>query len=182
MSGVTMSRAERLGHTAPSTARVVGEVLVASVVAGVAMGVLWWVLAPEVTGFVVDGELLADLEQGQKLFGRDAVFALLGSAFGLVLGVVFTARHRRRPVTSLLTLALAGVGGSLLAQFTGAMLGPDGDVSGLAEGTDHAFALQMDTPQALIVWPLVATVMAAVIALFREDTTPWSASGPPAQL
>lgn len=174
-----LARAERLGHAGPRPARVVGEAAVGSLIAGVVMGVLWWVLAPDVTGIVVNGELLTDLEQGQRLFTRDAIFALLGAGSGLVLAIALTARHRRHPVTSLLALAAGGLAGSLLAQLIGLLLGPDGDVSGLADGVEHVLALRMNSSQALLVWPLVLTVVVGVIAVFREDTTAWAPPGGP---
>lgn len=172
------TRAERLGHTAPSPVRVVVQVAVVSVVAGIVMGLLWWLLAPDVHGVVVDGGLGTDSREGQKLFERDAVFALLGAAFGLVLAIVFTVWHRRNPVATLVSLAVFGVGGSLIARFAGGLLGPGDDVAGLADGTERVFPLHLESDSALLVWSMVAVVVAAVIALFREDQTPWSVPGP----
>lgn len=177
-----MSRAERLGHTGAGAARVLVEITVATVLVALGVGVLWWVLAPEVTGVVIDGRLAVDAREGQALFARDAVFALLAAASGLLLAVAFSVRHRHRPVTVLIALTVLGVGGSLLAQLTGFILGPDDDVSGLADGTERPMGLHMDSPAALIVWSMVATVVVAVIAVFREDRAPWTVPGqPPSQ-
>lgn len=173
------TRAERLGHTAPSPVRVLVQITVVSVVAGLLMGVLWWLLSPDVHGVVIDGGLGADSREGQKLFERDAVFTLLGAGFGLVLAVVFMIWHRRNPVTTLVALAALGVAGSLIARFAGELLGPSDDVTGLANGTDRLFPLRLDSDAALLVWSMVAVVVAAVIALFREDQAPWSVPGPP---
>ncbi|TDD69647.1 DUF2567 domain-containing protein [Jiangella aurantiaca] len=177
MSGVVVTRAERLGHNAPSAARVVTHIAVASVVAGVLMGVLWWLLAPDVHAVVVDGGLGYDSSQAQHLFSRDAVFTLLGGGFGLVLSVVFTVWRRRTPVAVLVSLAAMGVVGSLIARFVGEFLGPDDDVSGLADGVERLFPLQLGSDAALLVWSMVAVVVAAVVALFREDRTPWAPPG-----
>lgn len=174
-----MRRAERLGHVAPGPRRVASEIAVVCLVAGLALGVLWWLLAPEVTGVVVDGALAVDAAEGQKLFGRDAVFSLLAAGFGLVLAVVFGVRHWRRPVTVLVALALGGVAGSYLATLIGGVLGPSDDVSGLENSVEHAFALRMESPAGLLVWSTVATVVLAVIALFREDRAPWAVPGDP---
>ncbi|RIQ13745.1 DUF2567 domain-containing protein [Jiangella rhizosphaerae] len=172
-----MTRAERLGHAAPSTVRVVTQIVVASVVAGVLMGVLWWLLAPDVQGVVVDGGLGVDAHEGRHLFTRDAVFTLIGAGAGLLLSAVFAVWHRRNPVAVLVSLAAMGVVGSLIARFVGGFLGPDGDVSGLADGADVLFPLRLETDAALLVWSMVAVVVAAVIALFREDRTPWAVPG-----
>ncbi|TDE08078.1 DUF2567 domain-containing protein [Jiangella asiatica] len=179
MPGVVMRRAERFGHAAPTPGRVATEIAVVSVLAGVLMGVLWWLLSPEVTGVVVEGGLAADAREGQKMFDRDAVFALLGAGFGLVLAVVYSVRHWRSPVTTLVTLALAGVAGSYLATLVGGLFGPGGDVAGLENGTQEPFPLRMESPAGLLVWSMVATVVVAVVALFREDRAPWSVPGNP---
>lgn len=174
-----MNRAQRLGHTAPSTARVITEIAVTSAVVGVLMGVLWWMLAPEVVGVVVNGGLAADSQEGQKLFERDAVFALLAAGCGFVLAVTFAARHRRSPVTALVTLVVCGVGGSWIAQLIGGLLGPGSDIGGLSDGAEQVFPLQLESRAGLIVWSMVATVVVGVIAVFREDQAAWSVPGAP---
>lgn len=173
-----MTRAERLGHAAPTSTRVVAQIVVASAVAGVVMGVLWWLLAPDVHGVVVNGGLGYDSREGQHLFTRDAVFALLGGAFGLVMSVVFVVWHRRNPVAVLVALAATGVVASLIAQHVGQFLGPDGDVSGLADNAEVLIPLRLESDAALLVWSMVAVVVAAVVALFREDRTPWNVADP----
>ncbi len=172
-----MTRAQRLGHGAPTTRRVVVQIVVASVVAGVLMGVLWWLLAPDVHGVVVNGGLGYDSREGRHLFTRDAVFTLLGGGFGLVLSIVFVIWHRRNPVAALVALAAMGVVGSLIAKYVGEFLGPDGDVSGLADGAAALIPLRLGSDAALLVWSMVAVVVAAVVALFREDRTPWAPPG-----
>lgn len=176
---MTMTRAERLGHAGVRTTRVVAEIVVATVVAGVVMGVAWWLLAPDVTAAVVNGEVRLDAREGQKLFGRDAVFALLAAGCGLLMAVVFSARHRHRPVTVLLAVAILGFGGSLLAELTGGLLGGSDDMAGWADGTEHVVDLQMQSQAGLIVWSMTATVTVAVIAVFRDDRSPWAVPGAP---
>ncbi|SDU75787.1 hypothetical protein SAMN04488563_5038 [Jiangella alkaliphila] len=173
-----MTRAERLGHSAPSTVRVVTQIVAVSAVAGVLMGVLWWLLAPDATGVVVNGGLGFDAREGQHLFGRDAVFTLVGAGFGLVLSIVFTLWHRRNPVAVLVAMAAMGVVGSLIAQVVGEFLGPEGDVAGLADGAELQIPLRLESDAALLVWSMVAVVVAAVVALFREDRTPWTPPAP----
>ncbi|MBB5789719.1 DUF2567 domain-containing protein [Jiangella mangrovi] len=172
------TRAERLGHTGPGPVRVVAQIVVASVVAGIVMGVLWWLLSPDVRCVVVDGQLSPSSCESRVIFERDAVFTLLGAGFGLVFGAAFAVWHRRHPVTTLVALAVFGVAGSLIARFAGGLLGPSDDVAGLADGTDRLYPLLLDADAALLVWSMVAVVVAAIIALFREDQTPWSVPGP----
>lgn len=172
------TRAERLGHTGVGPLRIVTHIAVASVVAGILMGVLWWLLAPDVHGVVVDGGLGTDSREGQKLFELDAVFTLVGAGVGVLMGIVFTVWHRRNPVTVLVALVAFGVIGSLIAQFAGGLLGPSGDVTGLADGAERLFPLRLEAQAALLAWPMVAVVVAAIIALFREDQAPWQIPGP----
>lgn len=179
MSHLTGSRTERLDRARANTARVVTEMVVATVAVGTLAGVLWWVLAPDVTGVVLDGGLVVDAREGQKVFDRDAIFSLLGAAVGLLMSITFVLRHRHRPVTVVVGLAVLGVGGSLLAQLTGLLLGPDDDVAGMDDGTQHAVGLHLGSDAGLFVWPMVAIIVAAIIGVFREDRVSWVMPGTP---
>jgi hypothetical protein len=176
MSDVMTTRAQRLGHAGAGARRVVAEIVVAAAIVSVLMGVLWWLLAPDISGVVADGGLFADPSQAQKLFDRDALFAVLSGGAGLILAVVFAVRHHRRPVTVLLALAVCGIAGSLVAQLIGRYLGPGDDVTGLADGADHAVPLQLHSWAGVFGWSIAATMVVAVVAMFREDHAPWSAA------
>ncbi|AYY12857.1 hypothetical protein EF847_09170 [Actinobacteria bacterium YIM 96077] len=153
--------------------RVAAEIVVLSLVFGALYGVAWYALAPEITGQVDDNGVAIPIEEARELFDRVAVFALLSAGIGLILGVVSGLRHRGRPVTALATLVLGGAGGSLLALGVGILLGPA--ESDDPPGTPVALPMELDTPSALFVWPLVALIVVTVMTVARDDRTPWSA-------
>lgn len=153
--------------------RVAVEIVLASVLCGLVMGAAWYVLSPDLTGQAADQGVAVPIEQARRLFDRVAIFALLGAAAGLLLGVAAGIRHRERPVTALVTLALGGVAGSLLAMGTGMVLGPAR--RGHEPGTEVPLPMELEATSALLVWPLVAIVVVTLMALFRDDRTPWSA-------
>ncbi|NEE03111.1 LapA family protein [Phytoactinopolyspora halotolerans] len=161
---------------APSPARVSIEIGVTCLVLGVTMGAVWYLLAPDLIGQVVEGgNVVAPIEQARQLFDQIAIFFGLGVLIGLVLGSFFGVRHRRRPVTVLVALAVGGLGGSLLALAAGSVLGPSA-ASG-PPGTEVAIPLRLEAPAALFAWPVVAVVVVTIMSLFRDDRTPWVWNG-----
>lgn len=160
---------------AASPLRVAAEIVAASVLLGALMGVLWWKLAPEVTVEIrADGAALY-LEQSRKLFDREAVFAMLGAGAAVVPTITFALRHRRRPVTVLVALVAGGIVGSLVAVGVGRMLGPE-SIDPYTSGPVGSFVpmpLELDAWGVLLVWPLVAAALVAVLALVRDDRSAW---------
>ncbi len=144
-------------------------------VIGLLFGAAWWVLSPDITGEVAENGVAGTLAEARQMFDQVAVFTLLGAAIGVVLGVVFGMRHRRRPVTTLLALAMAGLGGSLLALGVGIVLGPSmGDEE---PGTRVELPMELEAPAALFAWPIVAVVVVTIISLLRDDRSPWVWNG-----
>ncbi|NED93837.1 hypothetical protein G1H11_00725 [Phytoactinopolyspora alkaliphila] len=158
-----------------SPTRVCVEIGLASVVFGVLLGVVWYLLSPEITGQVTERGFSVPIDQARRLFDRVAVFALAGAAVGLVLGVVSGWRHRRRPVTSVLMLAAGGLAGSFVAWGLGAGLGSSSTAG--EPGTAVTLPLELDAPAAVLAWPVVGVVVMTVMALFRDDRSPWVWNG-----
>lgn len=159
----------------PSPRRVGVEIGVASVVFGLLMGWAWYVLGPEITGEAADNGVLVPIAEARQLFDRVAIFSLLGAGIGLVHGLMFSFRHRRRPVTVLLALAASGTAGSLLALGVGMVLGPS---AGSEEpGTVVELPMELAAPASLFAWPLVAIVVVTVVNLLRDDQSPWIWNG-----
>lgn len=159
----------------PSPKRVGAEIVVVSVVLGVLMGVAWYRLSPEIVGEAAETGVAIPIAQARQLFDQVAIFTLLGAGVGLVLGVLFGTRYRRRPVTVLLALVLGGLGGSGLAWGIGVWMGPS--LGSPEPGAEVTLPMELDAPAALIVWPVVAVVVVTVMSLFRDDRTPWVWNG-----
>ena len=169
-------------HQPPKPARAVAEIAVVSVLTGVLAGVAWWLLAPDVTVEVVDNGVALTVEQGRELFGRESDLAWISAAAGTILAAVFMARHRRLPVTTLLTLVVGGAAGSFVALGVGRLLGPDAvdaQAADAAVGAHLSMPLAIEASAVFLAWPLAATIVVAVIAVFRDDHATWQLPGEP---
>ncbi|MDK3256031.1 hypothetical protein [Blastococcus capsensis] len=99
-------------------------VLLGTVLAGLAAGVLWWLLAPRADYRVTEaGPVPIGTPTGELQVGDDAVllFVLLG--FGLLAGAAAWRVRRGRGVGMLLVLAVGTSLGAVVAWQTGELLG-----------------------------------------------------------
>ncbi|WP_349816436.1 DUF2567 domain-containing protein [Streptomyces sp. MRC013] len=179
------------GRAAPDTAaeaRQGAAVLLATAVAGIALGLLWLWLAPRVP-LVSDGRsVLLRESEAEHAVGADGVFVLLGLAFGALGALAVFLRYRQGGVAVVAGLALGGVLGSVLGWGTGTLLGPAHDVAAHAravgEGVAFDAPLELRAYGALLAWPVAAmAVHLALTALFgprdpepERDPDPY---GPP---
>ena len=158
----------------PATRRSCGWLwaLLAPVAAGALVGVAWWLLAPtaRVQAAMSGQTLLVSAPSDPELFAaQDGTLVLLGAVAGLVTGLVVVVRARRRPATTTVLAVLGSVAGSALAVGVGHLLGP----GSLASQGFRASAAAADQPPltsplevhalgAVLVWPLLALVVAAL--------------------
>jgi hypothetical protein len=166
---------------AATTHRVITEIVVAVVVLGLAAGAVWSLVAPDVHGQVTATGVAVRGAEARRQFGVDGWFAVTGAVAGLLVATAAFIRHRRRPVTVLVTLVLAGLAGSLLAWRFGVLLGP-GPVAdraaGLAPGTRIAVPLGLRAPAVLLAWPIAAAAAVAAGAAAISDHGRWKLSRP----
>lgn len=146
---------------------VVAAGAVMGAVVGVALGVIWWRLAPRVSleirpdravpdGYQPDGYLGADLS-----FGVLAVIAGIGIAVGLI-------RMRREHLSSVLGAALlSGAIGSVLMWFVGQRLGSV-DIEGLSATAEVGLVvdapLRVSMPALLLLWPIASALVVTIVA------------------
>lgn len=145
-------------------------------VAGALVGLVWWFLAPTAPVQVaLSGEtlLVSAPSMPELSAAQDSVMALLGLAAGAATGVVVAARARARPLTLTLVAAVGSALGSAVALAIGVWLGPatlaaqgalSADAPDGSTGADGSLLspLGVDAPAALLVWPLVALLVAAL--------------------
>ncbi len=149
--------------------------------AGVAAGLLWWVLAPRATFEVTaDGPVPVGLPSAELLIADDGVYTLLLGGLGLVAGLVAWRLRHRRGVATVLALAVGTVLASLAAWQLGELLGAGPSPAELAAvGTRVITPLQLGSPAALAVAPflavlayVVSTLLTAADDLDRADPAP----------
>ncbi|POX52180.1 AAA family ATPase [Streptomyces sp. Ru71] len=164
-------------------------VTVASTVAGVLFGVLWWWLAPHVplVGSVVDDSWVVYLKdsEGEQAIGVDGTFTLLALGFGVLSGAAVFLWRRRGGVPLVAGLGLGGLLGSLVAWRLGVWLGPAGDViahaKAVGQGVTFSAPLKLGAKGALLAWSLSALVIhLGLTALFGpRDPDPLGGYGVP---
>lgn len=173
--------------TGPRVRREVRDgTVVALVVAvlGVALGLLWWWLAPRVQLFSVDHSVFLKDPEGEEAVGIDGTFVLLALAFGAVTGVLAFLRSRRGGVGIVVGLAAGALLGSVVAWRLGVWLGPESDLAAAAKaaGTGKTFdgPLKLQAKGALLVWPLLGLFVHLVLmGLFGKREPELPAQFPP---
>ncbi|MFC5062398.1 DUF2567 domain-containing protein [Actinomycetospora atypica] len=113
-----LSRAELLDDVRPTalTAALV-------VVAGAVLGLLWALVAPgQATVTTATGASSALAAESDHVFDATAIFFLLATAYGVVVGVLAWRRRTRRGPVTLLGIAIATTAGAWVAAFVGTRL------------------------------------------------------------
>lgn len=152
------------------TGRLAWQALVLHLLATAAVGIGWWLLVPDLTYTVIEGQAyLFDEVASQRIFDGDAIFVVLGSVAGLVCAVgLLLAGHRGAIVPAL--LAGGGLLGSVAAWWLAVQLGP-GRLDALAGEVGDGEVLagpELSAHGAVLVWPIVAVAVVLVVAAFSE--------------
>ena len=150
--------------------RLVVDAIVVHVVAAVLVGTVWWLLAPDLTYAVFDGQaFVLDETRYATIFGGDATFTLLGGIGGALSAVVLLLRGHRGPGVPVV-LAVLGSAASAAAWWLAVTLGP-GRVDDLAAAAGEGDVLagpELNAYAALAVWPIVAVATVFVVTAFTE--------------
>lgn len=152
-------------------------------VAGVALGLLWLWLAPRVPLVSDDTAVFLKNSESEEAIGADGTFVLLALAFGLVSATAVFLFRRSGGIALVVSLALGGLLGSLLAWGIGTWFGPTSDV--VAHAKEVGKGVTFDAPLELhavgagmLAWPVAAmAVHLGLTALFgpRDPEPEWEA-------
>lgn len=139
----------------PGTRRTGFVLLFGQAVAGVVVGVLWWLLTRRPTALLAGEPLVTSTSQFP--IARDGVFSVLTGLVGLVAAVVVLRRGRQAPVTVLVAALAGALASSLLAAGTGSALPP--------AQADQAAHVTLSAWVAVLVQPFVVSVVVALVTL-----------------
>ncbi|MDP4803493.1 MAG: hypothetical protein NWR45_00900 [Candidatus Nanopelagicales bacterium] len=147
---------------------VIGAGIIMGGLAGAALGVLWWQLAPRVPIVVKGDDVRPDVFQPEGFFAADVAFTALAVVAGLIV-TIGLARMRREDLIGVLVAALlAGAIGTFVMWFVGTRLGSV-DIEGLIGTTESEIVvdgpLTVSLPAAFVVWPLIAAITVTLLAL-----------------
>ena len=147
-------------------AAVIAAGLVFGLLSGIALGVLWWKLAPRVQIVVEPGAVTTDYDTG-GFMAADVAFLLLAAVAGIAIAVGL-ARMRREHLLSVLVGALAASAvGTVAMWFVGTRLGSV-DIEGLQATVEQVVVdapLRVSAPAVYLAWPIASAVVVTVLAL-----------------
>jgi hypothetical protein len=138
------------------------------VVGGLALGVVWWRLAPRVPLLVRPDLVVPDQYQPGEYLGADVTFAMLALVAGLAVTIGLVTMRRDHLIAALGSGIVAGIVGSMLMWAVGSRLGSV-DIAGLAATiADEQVVdgpLQLTMPAVLLVWPIASAVVVTIVAV-----------------
>ena len=144
------------------TSAVIVAGVVVGAVSGLALGVIWWRLAPRVPLVVRSGSTYPANYQPDGYLAADVSFAVLALFAGLAVTIGLLVMRREHPLSVLVSGVIAGGIGSFLMWFVGSRLGSV-DIAGLVATTmDEAVIeapLKVSMPALLLVWPITAAIV-----------------------
>jgi hypothetical protein len=162
-----------------ATAAVLG---VASLLAGLLVGLVWRAVAPDVTGQVSisGGQKSAFLvnPETKGFVGQDGTFALCAAVAGALLAIAaFSWFRSRGPLGAALALAGAGIGAAYFAAWFGGWLGPGhGSIFSAARNVPNNgtfdLPLQLGATGVVWLWPAVAVGLYFLLTLVFGPTDP----------
>ena len=140
------------------------------VLAGAAMGVLWWWLAPTARAQVQGGQIFLQGHQELQV-AQDGWFAVVVGAAGVLLATVLALRPGPRPAVQAVVAAVGLALAALLAWRVGSWLGPGPLAEQVRAGATRPITpLALHTPQPLLlVGPLLFCFTRFVAALLTGD-------------
>jgi hypothetical protein len=139
--------------------------------AGLPVGVVWWLLAPLPQVVKRADGLYRAGEGDESSVAADGWFALAALAAGILVALVVYLRTRPGRVGPLLGLVAGGLLGALVAWRTGALLGPGSLVStaaGLDVGARFQGPLDLSAYGVLLAWPLGGVITYFAVAAGTE--------------
>jgi hypothetical protein len=155
-----------------STARRASAVILAGIVvglvSGLALGVVWWRLAPRVPLLVQPGAAYPQGYQPEGYLAADATFGLLGLIAGIAITIGLANMRREHLASVLVAGLLSGAIGVAAMWFVGTRLGSV-DIVGLSATTTEDVVvdapLKVAMPSMFLMWPLAAAMVVTVLAL-----------------
>lgn len=151
----------------PERSVVIAGLLVGAL-SGVALGVLWWRLAPRASVVIRPEGVRPQGFQPEEFLAADVSFAALAFVAGVILTVALAAMRRQHLVGVLIAGLLASVVGTVAMWQVGTRLGSV-DIEGLIATTEEEFVtqgpLEVTMPGVFLVWAIASATVVAVLAL-----------------
>ncbi len=151
---------------------------------GVVGGLLWWWSAPRVVLQVVGDRAFPVEYQPGGFIADDGIAAIVCIVGGLVIGVLVliaqqtpSKEHSRATVGALFVAVAASLVGAVALWWVGTFFGRvdvAAQIISVGEGGRFDSALQLRMPGVLLLWPLFAALVVAVIAVSDWIADRWA--------
>lgn len=153
----------------------IGLVLLACVVAGAVVGVVWEVLTPLPRLQVVGDRVLLPGAEDETAVAADGWFAVCAGVAGIVSAVAVFVRVREARISVLAGLTLGGLLAAVIAWRVGVAVGPDSvraEAAGLSDGESFSGPLELSAVGVLFTWPLTAVITYFALAAGTDPHRP----------
>lgn len=141
--------------------------LLVGFVSGLALGVVWWRLAPRVPLVVQPGVSYPQGYQPEGYLAADATFGLLAVIAGIAITIGLAQMRREHLGSVLVAGLLSGALGTAAMWFVGTRLGSV-DIAGLSATTTTDLVveapLRVAMPGMFLMWPLASALVVTVLA------------------
>ena len=154
------------------TARKASAVIVAGIivglVSGLALGVVWWRLAPRVPILVQPGATFPQGYQPEGYLAADAAFGALAVVAGIAITIGLANMRREHLFSVLIAGLLSGVIGTAAMWWVGTRLGSV-DIQGLSATTTKEVVvdgpLKVSLGGMFLMWPIASAFVVTILAL-----------------
>lgn len=169
---VTDNRSAARSTAAERPERPVRSVVIAGVLvgalSGIALGVVWWRLAPRASVVIRPEGVRPQGFQPEEFLAADVSFAALSLAAGVILTIALASMRRQHLLGVLMAGLLASVVGTFAMWQVGTRLGSV-DIEGLVATTEEEFVVQgpleVTMPGVFLMWAIASATVVAVLAL-----------------
>jgi hypothetical protein len=142
--------------------------LVVGAVSGLALGVVWWALAPRVPLVVQPGQAFPQGYQPEGYLASDVAFGAIAVVAGVVITIGLAYMRRDHLLSVLIAGLLASAVGTAAMWFVGTRLGSV-DIEGLVATTEQDLVvdapLEVTLPGMFLMWALGSAGVVTVLAL-----------------
>jgi hypothetical protein len=139
----------------------IGLVLLACVVAGAVVGVVWELLTPLPQFEVAGDRILLPAAEDESGIAADGWFAVCAGVSGVVSAAAVFVRVREARISALVGLTVGGLLAAVIAWRVGVAIGPESvraGAVGLSDGETFSGPLELSALGVLFAWPLAAVI------------------------
>jgi hypothetical protein len=142
--------------------------LIVGAVSGIALGVVWWQLAPRVPLVIRQGVSFPEAYQPEGYLAADVAFGALAVVAGVAITIGLANMRREHLLSVLLAALLASAVGTAAMWFVGTRLGSV-DIAGLTATTETDLVvdapLKVSMQGMFVMWALASAVVVTILAL-----------------